>query len=188
MKNKIIIGLATLLVITGIAMFGLFKLYSFEKSERKRFSDNYAAILTNKANEQELTFKELKNLYPKYDSIAKELSIKTKNITNIIETHYHFRDTLITKSILKKDSISEKRYFSVSAKCYNFSGYVNIDTITISKKEFKDNLITILYKDWKHRYFFNLIKTNPFYSAKTYSECMQDTVSIVNNIKIIKHK
>ena len=188
MKNKIIIGLIVLLVITGVSMFGLFKLYNFEKSERKRFSDNYAAILTNKANEQELTFKELKTIYPKYDSIAKELSIKTKNITNIIETRYHFKDTILTKSVLHKDSVSEKRMFTVSSKCYSFSGYVNSDTITLSKKEFKDNLITILYKDWKHRYFFNLIKTKPFYSAKTYSECMQDTVSIVNNIKITKHK
>ncbi|MFA6925071.1 MAG: DUF6549 family protein [Bacteroidales bacterium] len=187
MKYKLLTVFIALLFISTIAILGLLKLYNSEKAERKRFSDNYTAILTDKAKQQELTFKELKTLYPKYDSIAKELSIKTKNITNIIETRYRFRDTIITKNILKKDSISEKRYFSVNAKCYSISGYVNRDTIAVSKKELNDNLITFLYKDWQHRYFFNLFRTKPFYTAKTYSECMHDTVSISKNIKIIKH-
>jgi len=186
MKNKILAGLILILVIMVAAMVGLYQLYYFEKSERKRFSDNFMAVLTNKANQQELTFKELKNLYPRYDSIARELGIKTKNITSIIETRYHFRDTTLTKTLLHRDSLTQKRLFTMNERCYSISGYVNTDTIVVSKKELNDKLITFLYKDWQHRYFFQLVKTKPFYTAKTYSDCLKDTISVENNIQILK--
>ena len=45
---------------------------------------------------------EFKKLYPKYDSIAKELNIKTKHITDVIDTKYRFKDTTLITSVLKK--------------------------------------------------------------------------------------
>jgi hypothetical protein len=98
------------------SLYGLFKLYNYEKEERKRFNDNYLAVTTDRARQQELTAKELKELYPRYDSLAKELNIKTKQITNIIETRYKFRDSVVTSTILKKDSISEKSFFTLKEK------------------------------------------------------------------------
>ena len=187
MKNNIYIGLATVIAMLSLAVFGLFNLYNTEKSERKRVSENMIAVITDKAKQQELTVKELKTLYPKYDSLAKELGIKTKNITNIIETSYRFKDTTLVKTILKRDSITEKRLFTITEKCYRFSGFVDRDTIALTNKQVNDKLTTILYKDWKHKYFFKLIKTQPFYTAKVFSYCMQDTVSIENNIKV-QHK
>jgi len=183
-RNRIIIVLviAVLLLFTSLA--GLFKLYQNEKEERKRFSNNMVALITNKSRQQELTAKELKELYPKYDSLANALNIKTKYITNIIDTRYRFKDSVITSTVLKTDSVSEKSYFTLNEKCYNFSGYIKKDSISFTNKEFKDNLTTFLYKDWQKKYLWGLLKFKPYYNAKIYSECMKDTISVINNIKI----
>ena len=75
-RNKIIIGLAIVVLFLFTSLGLVFKLYQNEKSERKRFNDNYVAVLTDKSRQQELTAKELEKLYPKYDSLANELKIK----------------------------------------------------------------------------------------------------------------
>ena len=184
LRNRIIIVLVVSVLLLFTALAGLFKLYQNEKEERKRYNNNMIALIEDKSRQQELTVKELKELYPKYDSLAKELNIKTKYITNIIDTKYRFRDSTITSTVLKTDSVAEKAYFTLKEKCYNFSGYIKRDTISFTNKEFKDNLTTFLYKDWDKKYLWGLIKFKPFYSVKVYSECMKDTISVNNNIKI----
>ena len=185
-KNKLIFGLLTVLTICLIALYGLFKLYQHEKEERKRYNNNMVALIEDKSRQQELTVKELKTLYPKYDSLAKELNIKTKFITNIIDTRYRFKDSTLTTTVLKKDSISEKAYFTLAEKCYKFSGFVKKDSISFTNKEFKDNITTFLYKDWDKKYLWGLLRFKPYYTSKVYSECMQDTIAVINNIKIKK--
>lgn len=185
-RSKIILILIAVLTICLIALYGLFKLYQHEKEERKRYSDNITALIEDKNRQQALTVKELKTLYPKYDSLAKVLNIKTKFITNIIETQYRFKDSTITNIVLKRDSISEKAYFTLNEKCYKLSGFIKKDSISFTNKEFKDNLTTFLYKDWDKKYLWGLLKFKPYYTSKIYSECMQDTISVINNIKVIK--
>ena len=185
-RNKIIIGLVVVVLLLFTSLAGIFKLYQNEKSERKRFNDNYVAVLTDISRQQELSVKELKELYPKYDSLANVLNIKTKHITNIIDTKYRFRDSIITSTVLKTDSVSEKSYFTLKEKCYTFSGYIKKDSISFTNKEFKDNLTTFLYKDWEKKYLWGLLKFKPYYNSKIYSECMKDTISVINNIKIKK--
>ncbi len=184
LKNKILIGLVLLVVVLFTSLAFLFKLYKNEKEERKRFSNNVIAIIKDKSRQQELTADELKDLYPKYDSIAKVLNIKTKHITNIIDTKYRFRDSVVTSTVLKTDSVSEKSYFTLKEKCYTFSGFIKRDSISFTNKEFKDNLTTFLYKDWEKKYLWGLLKFKPYYNSKIYSECMKDTISVINNIKI----
>lgn len=184
LKNRILIGLVIVVLLLFTSLAGLFKLYQNEKEERKRFSNNMVALIKDKSRQQELTVKELKELYPKYDSLAKVLNIKTKHITNIIDTKYRFRDSIITSTVLKTDSVSEKSYFTLKEKCYNFSGFIKRDSISFTNKEFKDNITTFLYKDWEKKYLWGLLKFKPYYNAKVYSECMKDTISVINNIKI----
>jgi len=184
LKNKILIGLVLLVMFLFTSLAFLFKLYQNEKEERKRFSNNVIAIIKDKSRQQELTANELKDLYPKYDSIAKVLNIKTKYITNIIDTKYRFRDSVVTSTVLKTDNVSEKSYFTLKEKCYTFSGFIKKDSILFTNKEFKDNLTTFLYKDWEKKYLWGLLKFKPYYSSKIYSECMKDTISVINNIKI----
>ena len=184
LKNRILIGLILLVLFLFTSLAGLFKLYQNEKDERKRFGDNMVALIKDKSRQQELTARELKDLYPKYDSLAKELNLKTKYITNIVETKYRFKDETITSTILTVDKVSEKNYFTLNEKCYSLSGYIKKDSISFTNKEFNDNLTTFLYKDWEKKYLWGLIKRKPYYNAKIYSECMKDTISVINNIKI----
>lgn len=142
------------------------------------------ALIKDKSRQQELTVKELKDLYPKYDSIAKVLNIKTKHITNIVDTKYRFKDSTLSVTVLSKDSVSEKSYFNLNEKCYSLSGYIKKDSISFTKKEVNDKLTTFLYKDWEKKYLWGLFKFKPYYNAKVYSECMKDTISVINNIKI----
>jgi len=183
-RNKIIIGLVVVVLLLFTSLAGIFKLYQNEKEERKRFSNNMVALIKDKSRQQELSVKELKELYPKYDSLANVLNIKTKHITNIIDTKYRFRDSIITSTVLKTDSVSEKSYFTLKEKCYTFSGFIKKDSISFTNKEFKDNLTTFLYKDWEKKYLWGLLKFKPYYNSKIYSECMKDTISVINNIKI----
>jgi hypothetical protein len=184
LKNKILIGLVLLVMLLFTSLAFLFKLYQNEKEERTRFSNNMVALIKNKSMQQELTFRELKDLYPKYDSIAKVLNIKTKYITNIVDTKYRFKDSTLSVTVLKKDSVSEKSYFNLTEKCYSLSGYIKKDSISFTKKEVNDKLTTFLYKDWHKKYLWGLLKFKPYYNAKVYSECMKDTISVINNIKI----
>ena len=115
-KNKLILGLLAVLIICLLALYGLFKLYQHEKEERKRYNNNMIALIEDKSRQQELTLKELNKLYPKYDSLAKVLNIKTKNITDIVETRYQFKDSTLISTILKKDSIAEKAFFTLDRK------------------------------------------------------------------------
>ena len=39
-------------------------------------------------------------------------------------------------------------------------------------------------KDWEKKYLWGLLKFKPYYNSKIYSECMKDTISVINNIKI----
>lgn len=186
MFNKLTIILSIIILVSMFGLKLMFNLYQKEKNNRKIYNNNMIALITDKARQQELTAKELKKLYPKYDSLANVLSIKTKFITNIIDIKYKFRDSILTKTVLKMDSVSEKNYFTLKEKCYTLSGYIKKDTISFTNKEFKDNLTTFLYKDWDKKYLWGLIKLRPHYRSKIYSECMSDTISVNNNIKIRK--
>lgn len=185
-KNRILIVLILTVLFLFTSLGVLFKLYQNEKEERKRFNNNMVTLITNKSRQQELTAKELKELYPKYDSLANELNIKTKFITNVINTKYNFKDTTIVSSVLKKDSIHNKAFFTLKEDCYNLSGYIEKDSISFTNREIKDNLTTFIYKDYEKKYLWGLIKLRPFYNAKVYSECKKDTISVENNIKIKK--
>jgi hypothetical protein len=69
------------------------------------------ALIEDRSRQQEVTVNELKKLYPKYDSLAKELNIKTKFITNIIDTKYRFRDSVLTSTILRSHMLSPEQDF-----------------------------------------------------------------------------
>ena len=183
-NNRIILSLLAIIAVLSLSTYLMFKLYQNEKEDRIRYNNNMISLIESKNRQQILTINELKRLYPKYDSLAKELKIKTKFITNVIETRHKFKDTLVTTTVINKDSLSEKSYFNLNEKCYNLSGYIKSDSISFTKKEFNDKLTTFLYKDWEKKYLWGLIKLRPFYNIKVWSDCMKDTIGVENNIKI----
>jgi hypothetical protein len=185
-NNKILGFLIAVIMLLSASVYFLYGLYSNEKEERKRFSENVNSLILDRARQQEYTVKELKALYPRFDSLANKINIKTKNVTNIVETIYNYRDTTIKSTTLKVDTLKGNLSFKLDEKCYTFSGFVKKDSIFFTKTTFKDSLTTFIYKDWDKKYFFKLIKLKPFYRAAVYSQCVGDTITVTNNIKIKK--
>jgi hypothetical protein len=175
----------SLIVVLLMSSLGLvYKLYLHEKNERDRYNQNMITLIKDKSRQQELTAKELRDLYPKYDSLASELNIKTKYITNIINTKYNFKDSTIISTVLKRDSIKNESTFTFQNKCYTLSGFVTKDSVSLTNREFNDDITTFLYKNWEKKYLWGLFKFKPYYKAVVYSQCMNDTISVNNNIKI----
>lgn len=154
------------------------------RSEVSRLNNNVQAIKLDNARQQELTKSEFKDYYKHLDSIANKLQIKTKNITNVIVTKYNVKDTVIKHYVTKYDSITNSHHFDIQADCYTIRGYYNNDDITTTYITSQDKQDIFLYKAFKKRFLF--IKWSPYYTAKVYSECKQDTVSVIQNIKILK--
>jgi hypothetical protein len=184
--NKILIILIGLIMLLSTSLYFLYNLYTNEKEERKRFTENVNSLILDKSRQQEYTVNELKALYPRLDSLAEKINIKTKNVTNIVETTYNYKDTTIKSTTLKVDTLRKRLTFDFNQKCYGFSGFINKDTIFFDKTTFNDTLTTFIYKDWDKKYFFKLIKLKPHYRAAVYSQCIGDTITVTNNIKIKK--
>jgi len=159
-------------------------------SREERFISNYEAVLQNNSLQQELTAKQFKKYYHNLDSIARSIKIKTKDITNVIETGYTYKtkDSTIL-SIHYKDSTiinEEPLPFIHFKECYVIEGVSTKDGIDILSLQLNDVLSTILYKKYDKKFLF--WRYNSHVDATTYSECIGDTLQVQKNIKIIKDK
>jgi len=124
------------------------------------------------------------------DSIANKIGIKTKTIENVVVNNYHYKDTTIVSfPIIPKDTASKDTFtFDADLGCMKIYGEVvkSKDIINIEDREYRDVLYTYLYQEYDSRFLGFLWKTGKYITAKTYSECMQDTIKVERNIKIIK--
>ena len=174
--------LSVLLLI--IASFSVYKLIKLT-DKIEILESNQEVFLTNHNNDQiTLTAKEFKKMLPELDSLVKTLKIKTKNITNVIDTKYSIKDTLIKNYSITKDSVSHTSRVYMNDGCFDFVGEIEKDTFRILTQSFNDRLVTFLYKDYKHKYIWGLIKTEPYFTSKVWSQCKNDTISVTRNIKI----
>ena len=167
--------------------------YKNEKQERKRIESNYDILQSNdKSKQVDLTLDEFKKYYGKFDSIANELDIKSKYIKTIINNKYNITDTTIQTKLTVIDSIRnfEIKKFDIKKDCYTLTGQIDWTNDKISTKlDVNDNITTFLYeKRVKKWWNFNghLPWGKKDFMAKTYSQCKKDTISVQNNIEIIK--
>lgn len=155
-----------------------------ERKERIRFQTNMENLIQSNSDELLLTKKEIKELYPSIKKFVDSVGIKIRNVTNYITTDYHIKDTMIKSYEVHDYTLTGVKSFDIKEGCWSLSGQIYPDTIMISKKEFADKLTTILYKDYRKHLWF--VKWDPYYTAKVFSKCLNDTVSITKNIKIKK--
>jgi hypothetical protein len=179
-------NLKLILQIAAIAILVLFIVdYCNEKKNRKVYEQNQMNYLVDGSRQLQLTRAELKTLLENDQALAGKLDtmgIKVRNVTNIVENTYHIKDTTITHNSFYHDQITDRNYFDIDAGCFRILGYVTPDSIVTNSKELNDKLTTFLYKDFRRRFWF--IKWSPYYTAKTWSECKHDTISVTRNIKI----
>jgi hypothetical protein len=179
LQSILIIILAVCLLAIGY----LFSLWRNEVKESDRWKNNYASERENSARREDLTTKEFKQYFTKYDSILRSLDIKTRNVTDVLHIKYSYKDSVVLKTI--RDTVHNTQDFLLSKDCYEIAGSVNNDVIK-AKLYFYDDIIPFMYKDWDHRFLF--VKWGKFYTAKVYSVCQQDTIKVKKYIHIEKNK
>lgn len=151
--------------------------------EKQRAKNNYEAILEDRAQQQELTLKELKQFYSEELDKLKQLGVKPSSVEHLVEISYNVIDTLVYRDTLIKvyDTVlmSDVFKFEVETNCNLISGYIQDDTINIDKIISQDSLLVALYQS--KRCLFPKYRR---YRAIVYSSCKGDTLQVVNNIKV----
>jgi hypothetical protein len=190
--NKIINSNIAIYIILGVIIYLLYTSNVSLRNNVNRLESNQIALTTEYSRQIEVSKSTFKQLFHKEDSIANLINIKTKTIENVVVNNYHYKDTTIVSfPLTKKDSLSKNNdtlQFVANMGCMLINGEVikSTNTINIKDKDYRDVLYTYLYEAYDSRFLGFLWKTGKHIDAKTYSECMQDTVSIERNIKIIK--
>jgi hypothetical protein len=185
--NKISISV---ILILGVLLWLYIEKNVTLKSDNVRLQSNYEIVQKRSNRAQELTELEFKEFYRRYDSIALLLKIKTKNIQNIIVTQYRYKDTTVIKAKTVLDTIRHHIAFDVSEPngCYSLSGFVGSDSsVWIDGVHINDELSVFVYNQ-KNKWFFGLLNRfweKPFTCAKVFSACKNDTIKVIDDIKII---
>lgn len=175
-----------LLISVGVLLITVYFSISTCNKYRNKYKSQQSTIETlvlNNQQQEEYSAKQFKKLYSKIDSLATSLNISSKNIEHVIINEYRFKDTVVTKTNLVNTTMDKVKYFMIGKSCYTIEGLVTPDSITVNAIDLKDKLTTFLYKYRPYKFWF--IKYGRWrYSAKMYSECKGDTISIQKNIKI----
>jgi len=185
--NKISLGV---ILILGIVLFFIYSKNVELRYDNVRLQSNYEIVQKRSNRAQELTQQEFKEFYRRYDSIASILNIKTKNIQTVIVTDYRYKDTTVIQAQTVIDTIKHRIAFDVSepSGCYNILGFVNSDsTVWVNGISIHDKFEVFLYSE-KDKWFWSFKKfwQKPKNKAKIFSECKNDTIQVLENIKIIK--
>ena len=175
-KNYLVLILGIIILVLGIFLWIFYKDYVSEKENRKRIENNYNILQnTDKSKQQKLTVDEFKQYYKKFDSIASDLDIRSKEIRTIIQNKYNFRDTTLEHHLTVIDSIKTHtvKSFDISKSCYRLKGSVDYSNDKINTDlTVEDKIVTFIYGK-RVKKFTNLWGVLPWgkidISAKTYS-------------------
>lgn len=154
--------------------------------EKRRLKANYEAeIMGERARQQTVDVQELKDYFAKEVEALKQHDIRAKDVENIIEVSYHYRDTTIYRDTLVYvyDTAVEARKadFCVETPCYSIDGQIIDDTLEIYGITAQDELLVSLYKE-RRRCLFDKRRVR----AIAISGCTGDTLAILRNLKVGK--
>lgn len=154
--------------------------------EKRRIKDNYEAeVLGERERQQTVDVQELKDYFAKEVETLKQYGIRAKDVENIIEVSYHYRDTTIYRDTLIYiyDTVRRARTadFCVETPCYSIDGRIMDDTLEIYGIAAQDEILVSLYKE-RRKCLFGKRRVK----AVAVSGCTGDTLSILRNLKIGK--
>ena len=186
MRNKLLRILILIILILVILSGVLFIRGNSYKKTSDIWQTNFNSSEFSKNIQKELTWKQANKYYNfKYDSIVKKLNIKKQRVKTIVNIKYDYKDSIVIKTKFNVvDLCKDKKFFTLDSGCLNISGYVTTDSLAITSKEYKDDLTLFIYE--KYKWKFLVFHGKKWIEAKVYSNCTQDTMKIINNIKIIK--
>lgn len=154
--------------------------------EKRRIKENFdVEVRKDLSRQQKIDVGELKEYFRKEVETLKEHGIKPREVENIIEVSYFYRDTTIYRDTLIYiyDTVrSVKRAdFCVQSDCYNIDGQIIGDTLEIYGITAQDDILISLYKE-KAKCLFGKRRVK----AIAISGCTGDTMAIKRNLLIGK--
>lgn len=162
------------------------------KTEAKRAKANFDIEISNEKDRlQTLSTSEFKRYFPAVADTLKSYGIKPKQVENVINIKYVFKDSLIPKVVLNYRDTLIKVFdtsfvlpfsnFEVESKCNTVKGYLLADTLVIESVAANDNLLISLYKE-RRKCLFGKRSLR----CIAISECKGDTLTVLRNLKVGK--
>ena len=180
MKNQIIITLSILL--TAAVLFGI--------SQRKksiRFEQNWKAEVSDRADERQVTTRELKELYSVTAEMQRKLNIKPKQVTRWLQAPINYIDTGSVRLVLSpSDTVyiyPDSLHGEVVRPCYGLSWLIYKGNFT-EQINYSDTVQLLMYRERPKRFLF--IKYGRWVnSAALYSQCRDSVYKVFNNVRVI---
>jgi hypothetical protein len=193
-KLYIYIAVAGLIMGLSVTLYFERKGRIREKADRIRLQENQRQLMLQdslKFVHLVQSFDEFKKaISPKIDSILKAGKIKPKQVTNIVEKHYFYRDTSYqahTPAPVETDKGTIFPFTDIK-DCFRIDGFMTIDkqqpSLMITKRQFENTSIDIAYVEReKHIWFIRYGKWKA--RLKQVNKCGESTTK---EIEIIKNK
>lgn len=179
---KLIIKIAAVVLMAAAIVILSVCLHNANK-ERQRVQDNWEAAVSDRSRQQTIDVGELKEYFHNEVETLKKAGIRPRNIENIVEVSYVYRDTTVYRDTLVYvyDTVRETRTadFSVDAKCYSVEGRIIGDTLEVYDVGMSDEILVALYRE-KRKCLFQRQKVK----AIAISACSGDTLAVIRNLKI----
>lgn len=173
--------IAAVLMVAAIVVLSV--LLHNANGERRRVQDNWEAAVSDRSRQQTIDVGELKEYFHREVETLKEYGIRPKDVQNIVEVSYIYRDTTVYRDTLVYvyDTVRETRTadFSVEAKCYSVEGRIIGDTLEVYDVGMSDELLVALYRE-KRKCLFQRQKVK----AIAVSKCSGDTLAVIRNLKV----
>lgn len=181
--KKIILGAAAVILAALIVILSV----SLRKAKRemKRIKSNYEAQISDHSIQQTLTPAELKKYFADEIARLKEYGVRARNIENIVNVQYLYRDTLIYRDTLVwvYDTVTDYKFapFDICTPCWSVFGKVIGDTVELYDVSVNDEIDVAIYRE-KRKCLFQKQRVK----AIATSRCSGDTLRILRNIKVEK--
>lgn len=182
-KNLILLAFGLLMV---AAMATTIAIAVKQTKEIKRLRENFNIEVIGEHNvQQNVTKKELKELFKEELAELKKYGVKPGQIENIINVEYRYIDTMRYRDTLVwvYDTVirAHRTPFEIDGDCYSISGEIYADTLVIGCYQSNDEILLSLYKE-KRKCLFEKRKVR----AIAVSACKGDTLAILRNLKVVK--
>lgn len=152
--------------------------------EKRRIKDNYEAeVRRDMARQQTIDVAELKKYFADEVETLKKFGIKPRNVENIVEVAYVYRDTTVYRDTLIYiyDTVRSAKTadFCVQTGCFNIDGQIVGDTLEIRDIAAYDEITVALYRE-KRKCLFERQKVK----AIAISGCSGDTLAVLRNLNV----
>jgi hypothetical protein len=187
-----LIGLAIVIFLSAVGSAKLFySKYLTEKAQKERLCENQEQLLAQNTGYSQIkqTLEEFKKtMSAKVDSILTAEKIKPRQVTNVVERHYFYRDTSYnTHSPQPVITPSGEIFpFTDIKDCFKIEGYMQMKdlrpSVTITGRQFENNSVDISYIKRAHKFWF--ISYGKWKAKlKSVNQCGENTTKEIEVIK-----